>query len=70
MQLFRVLELFSQRRLDRAGQYRYAILIDLAIQDQYLASGKVHYGGATALFVARRYPELVRSLVLAEPAVG
>jgi pimeloyl-ACP methyl ester carboxylesterase len=28
------------------------------------------YGGATALFLARQHPELVRSLILAEPAVG
>jgi hypothetical protein len=42
MQFSRVLELLSQRRLDSAWQYRYAILIALTVPDQYLASGKVH----------------------------
>jgi pimeloyl-ACP methyl ester carboxylesterase len=48
---------------------------DLAAIIQLLKLAPAHivghsYGGATALFLARRHPELVRSLVLAEPAVS
>ena len=47
---------------------------DVAGLIQSLKLGPVHlvahsYGGYTALFLATRHPELVRSLVLAEPAV-
>jgi pimeloyl-ACP methyl ester carboxylesterase len=48
---------------------------DLAAIIDALGIGPAHvvghsYGGATALFLARRHPEMVRTLVLAEPAVG
>jgi pimeloyl-ACP methyl ester carboxylesterase len=47
---------------------------DLAALIEKLNLGRVHliahsYGGYAALFLATRHPELVRSLVLAEPAV-
>ncbi len=47
---------------------------DLAALIKGLKLGRVHlvassYGAYTALFVARRYPELVRTLVLGEPPV-
>jgi pimeloyl-ACP methyl ester carboxylesterase len=58
-------------------QPKYSALVDaedLAALIKKLGLGKVHivghsYGGYTALFLAVKHPELVRSLTLAEPPV-
>jgi pimeloyl-ACP methyl ester carboxylesterase len=54
--------------LDRQAEDLEAIIRALGIAPAHIVGHS--YGGATALLVALRRPELVRTLVLAEPAVG
>jgi len=54
--------------LDRQAEDLEAIIRALGIAPAHIVGHS--YGGATALVVALRRPELVRSLVLVEPAVG
>jgi pimeloyl-ACP methyl ester carboxylesterase len=54
--------------LDRQADDLAAIINALGIAPVHIVGHS--YGGATALIVALRHPELVRTLVLAEPAVG
>jgi pimeloyl-ACP methyl ester carboxylesterase len=54
--------------LERQAEDLAAIMGALKIGSAHVVGHS--YGGATALFLARRHPELVRTLVLAEPAVG
>ena len=54
--------------LDRQAEDLEAIIKALGISPAHVVGHS--YGGATALIVALRRPELVRTLVLVEPAVG
>jgi len=54
--------------LDRQADDLEALIRALGIAPVHIVGHS--YGGATALVVALRRPEMVRSLVLAEPAVG
>jgi len=54
--------------LDRQADDLEAIISALGIAPVHIVGHS--YGGATALIVALRHPELVRTLILAEPAVG
>jgi len=54
--------------LDRQAEDLEAIIRTLGIAPAHIVGHS--YGGATALVVALRHPELIRTLVLAEPAVG
>jgi pimeloyl-ACP methyl ester carboxylesterase len=54
--------------LDRQAEDLEAIIRALGIAPAHVVGHS--YGGATALVVALRRPELVRTLVIAEPAVG
>src|SRR5262249_41430086 len=54
--------------LERQADDLAAIIRALGIAQAHVVGHS--YGGATALFLARQHPDLVRTLVLAEPAVG
>jgi non-heme chloroperoxidase len=54
--------------LERQADDLAAIIVALGIAPAHVVGHS--YGGATALLLARRHPEMVRTLVLAEPAVG
>jgi len=54
--------------LERQAEDLEAIISALGIAPVHIVGHS--YGGATALIVALRHPELIRTMVLAEPAVG
>jgi non-heme chloroperoxidase len=58
----------ADANLERQADDLAAIIDALGIAPAHVVGHS--YGGATALFLARRHPEMVRTLVLAEPAVS